>query len=261
MYEKALMLRKDSYTLQQIVDAIEREYNHKLRKGTISSWTRGISSPYRAGHLFVPKPSPDLAYVIGVEAGDGFLNLKQKTYQYRIRLRAVDREFVEAFSQAVSRVLGCPPHKLWKGNGNETEVEFGSYLLHKFLLQDLLKLREFIEQDKKCVAAFIRGFLDSEGCVSSNGRLSASNSNLELLKYVQYLLRRYFGIESTGPRLGTKKGSTITRRGKSYKRNVDVYVIFVRARSLRAFHKEIGLTIRRKKLRLEKASKRARLPK
>src|SRR4029077_19365597 len=88
MYEKALTLRKNSYTLRQIVDAIEREYHYRLCEETISGWTRGITSPHRAGHIFVPKPSRDLAYVIGVETGDAFLNVKLKTYQYRIRLRA-----------------------------------------------------------------------------------------------------------------------------------------------------------------------------
>jgi intein-encoded DNA endonuclease-like protein len=254
LYEKALRLRKNSYTLKEIVDEIERQHNIKLTKGTISNWTRGITSPHRAGHIFFPRPSPELAYVIGVETGDAFLNVKSKTYQYRIRLRAVDCEFVEAFNQAVSRVLGCPPHRLWKGvTAKETEVEFGSYLLHKFLLQDVQQLREFVEHDKECVAAFLRGFFDSEGCIDTNGRLSASNSNVALLKYIQCLLQGRFGIETTGPRLGTKRGSTITRRGKSYKRNVDVYEIRVRARSLRRFHEKVGLTIQRKKLRLEKA--------
>ena len=254
LYEKVLVLRKNSSTFQQIIEEIEQQHGVKLTKSTISDWTRGRSSPHRAGHAFIPKPTPDLAYVIGVEAGDAFLNVKPKTYQYRIRLRAVDREFVEAFNQAVSRVLGCPPHKLWKGKTErEVHVEFGSYLLHKFLLQDFEKFKAIIEFDKSCAAAFIKGFFDSEGCIDTNRKLSASNSNFTLLTYVQYLSQRYFGIETTGPHLGTKKGSIIARRGKSYHRNADVYEILVRAKSLRPFYEEIGLTIRRKKLRLEKA--------
>jgi DNA endonuclease len=253
LYEKALMLRKNSYTFQQIIDKIEQGHDVTLTKRTISNWTRGKSSPPQAGHVFIPKPSPELAYVIGVETGDAFLNVKRKTYQYRIRLRAIDREFVEAFNQAVAKVLGCPPHKLWKGETEkEIHVEFGSYLLHKFLQQPFEKLKPFIEDNNECVASFVRGFFDSEGSFETNGRLSASNANVALLKYIQLLLRRYFGIETLGPRLGTKKGSIITRRGKSYQRNVDVYEIHVRAKSLRTFHEKIGLTIQRKKLRLER---------
>jgi DNA endonuclease len=160
LHEKALMLRKNSHTFQQIIDKIEHEHGVRLTESTISNWTRGISTPLRAGRVFIPKPTPDLAYVIGVETGDAFLNVKLRSYQYRIRLKAVDREFAEAFNQAVSRVLGCPPHRLWKGSTEkETYVEFGSYLLHKFLLQKLQDLKQFIEYNKECVAAFVRGFL------------------------------------------------------------------------------------------------------
>ena len=190
--------------------------------------------------------------MIGTETGDGFLNVKAKSYQYRIRLRAVDREFVESFNQAVSKVLGCPPHRLWKGKkARETEVEFGSYLLHKFLSQSLDRKKAFIEHDKGCASAFVRGFFDSEGCVSGAGKLTAVNSDLELLRYVQELLAKFFEIETTGPHLTTMKGTILTNRGKSYVRNADCYDIYVRHRCLNTFHREIGLTIERKKTRLE----------
>jgi len=252
LHEKALMLRKNSYTYRQIIEEIAQEYDVRLSKNTISNWTRGITSPLRAGRLFVPKPSPGLAYVIGVETGDAFLNVKRKTHQYRIRLRAVDREFVEAFNQALSKVLGCPPHRLWKGKTErETHVEFGSYLLHKFLLQKLQHLKVFIEHDAKCVASFLRGFFDSEGCVDRSGNLTATNTDIGLLRYVQRLLKAYFGIETTGPHLGTRKGSILRRRGRSYIRNADCYFIYVRRVYRGVFYREIGLTIRRKILRLE----------
>jgi DNA endonuclease len=253
LYEKTLTLRKNSFTLSQIIDAIKREDNVNLSKSTISNWVNGVSSPLRAGHIFIPKPSPDLAYVIGVETGDAFLNVKLKSYQYRIRLRAVDREFVEAFNQAVSRLLGCPPHRLWKGaTERETHVEFGSYLLHKFLSQDMSELRKFIEHDKACVAAFLRGFFDSEGSVGLDGHLTGSNTDLKLLRYVQYLLDKYFGIQATGPHPGKKKGTLLTRRGKSYVRNLDCFYVYVRTSDLNKFFREIGLTIKRKRVRLER---------
>ncbi len=168
LHEEVLELRREGSTYRQIAAKIEKDFGIRLCKSTISDWTGGKTSPIRAGHSFVAKPAPELAYVIGVETGDGFLNVKVRTYQYRIRLRAVDREFVEAFSLAVSKVLGCPPHRLWKGEkARETEVEFGSDLLHKFLSQKLDDLKPFIEHDKACAAAFIRGFFDSEGCVNT----------------------------------------------------------------------------------------------
>jgi len=198
------------------------------------------------------KPTAELAYAIGVETGDASLNVKPG-YQYRIRLQVTDREFIEAFNQAMSKVLGCPPHRLWKGvTAKEIHVEFGSFLLHKFLLQELEPLKPFIEHDKKCVSAFLRGFFDSEGCIGKSGALTASNTELELLRYVQLLLSKYFDIETTGPHPGKKKGTVITRRGKSFARNADCYSVYVRRSSLGIFYREIGLTIERKRSRLEK---------
>jgi intein-encoded DNA endonuclease-like protein len=136
MFDDVVLLRQRSLLYREIIAEIQQRYGVKLCKETISGWVRGISSPRNSGHEFNPKPIPELAYVIGVETGDGFLNEKRGNYQYRVRLRAVDVEFVEAFNQAVAKVLGIPPHRLWKGKtARETEVEFGSYLLHKFLLQ------------------------------------------------------------------------------------------------------------------------------
>lgn len=251
LHEKVLALRLKGCTYSQIIDEIKKDHGIRLPKSTISYWTRGVADPLRAGHSFVARPSPELAYAIGVETGDGFLNVKSDSYQYRIRLRAVDRDFVGAFNQAVSTVLGCPPHRLWKGEKTkETEVEFGSYLLHKFLSQALEDKKRFIEHDKRCVAAFIRGFFDSEGCMQVSGGLTASNNDMRLLRYVQELLERFFDVKTTGPHLTTKKGTILTRRGKSYVRNADGYNIYVRRAGLDTFHREVGLTIQRKRIRL-----------
>lgn len=257
MHEEVLSLRQEGCTYREIKEEIGRDFGVRICKSTISDWVRGRSSPLRAGHSFTAKPTPELAYVIGVEAGDGFLNVKTNSYQYRVRLRAVDREFVEAFNQAVSKVLGCRPHRLWKGEkARETEVEFGSYLLHKFLSQSLGDLKPFIEHDKPCAGAFVRGFFDSEGCVTVSGDTSASNTDLVLLGYVQGLLLRFFRVETNGPYRGTKKGTILTRRGMSYVRNADCYSIHIVRRHAAVFYNEIGLTIERKRIRLETAIER-----
>ena len=253
MFEEVLRLRQESYLYQEIIDQIQNDFGVKLPKETISGWVRGIRSPLNSGHRFNPEPTPELAYIIGVETGDAFLNEKRRAYQYRIRLRAVDVEFVEAFNQAVAKVLRCRPHRLWKGKASrETEVEFGSYLLHKFLSQPLIKLKVFIEHCRDCVAAFIRGFFDSEGSVDLNGHLTASNTNIQMLRYVQSLLTSYFRIEATGPHKGSKKGSILRKRGRSYIRKADCDFIYVRTSSLPVFFREIGLTIERKSIRLKK---------
>jgi len=152
------------------------------------------------GRLFTPNPTPELAYVIGVKCGDGFLSVRLDRYQYRVRLKAVDVEFVEAFNQAVAKVLGCPPHRLGKETSSrETYVEFGSYLLHKFLLQKLDDHKVLIEHDRKCSAALVRGFFDSEGFVDVSESLTATNCDLSLLHYVQEILKGFLALRRLVP--------------------------------------------------------------
>jgi len=116
MYEQALKLRRDSYTLRQIADPLS-ESTARLSEATISSWTRGINAPNRAGHVIHPETIAGLAYVIGVETGDGFLNVKRKTYQYRIRLRAVDREFVRSLQSGRFKSPWLSSSSTVEGNG------------------------------------------------------------------------------------------------------------------------------------------------
>lgn len=254
LFEDVRRLRRDHLSYGKIISEIKELHNVTLSKGTISGWVIGTNTPFNAGHIFDLKPTPELAYTIGVKTGDASLNVKARSYQYRIRLQAIDREFVEAFNQAVAKVLGCAPHRLWKGDtAREIHVEFGSYLLHKFLQRPLKDLALFIEHDKQCVAAFVRGFFDSEGSVAVGGSVTASNSSIELLNYVCFLLSKYIGIETTGPHLTTRKGSLMMRRGKSFRRKVDCFSIYVRRRSLGTFYKHIGFIIERKSVRLERA--------
>ena len=74
--KEVLALREKSYTPNQIIETIKNGHSVRLPKSTISYWVRGISSPFRAGHLFTPNPTPELVYVIGVECGDGFLSVR-----------------------------------------------------------------------------------------------------------------------------------------------------------------------------------------
>jgi intein-encoded DNA endonuclease-like protein len=66
------------------------------------------------------------------------------------------------------------------------------------------------------VAAFLRGFVDSEGSVSKRGYIYIYNANTKLLTYVKDLLGR-LGIESTGPMLKARRGTIFydSRTGKT----------------------------------------------
>ena len=254
MYERVKLLRGEGLSYTKIQSVLSQWYGFTPSKSSLSEWLREIHHPLGSANRFVAKPTPELAYVIGVRFGDGSIN--RKGYNRRIRLQSVDRDFVEEFDRCISAILHTRRHTLWSDRKRgEIHVEARSVLLYNFLRQTLNDLKVWIEHCDQCTAAFLRGFFDSEGCVSRDGDLTASNNDTILLGYVKRLLHIRFGIEATGPHPGKREGSRIERRGKIYFRNSTTYYIYVRSASVGEFVRWIGLTIGRKKARLEMTMK------
>jgi intein-encoded DNA endonuclease-like protein len=255
MYNDVRKLGKRGWSLTKIRNKIYRKYGVWISESTISNWLRGVCNPYNGRgipSLELLKPSEDLANVIGVRLGDGY------TYKQGdddgIGLRAKDKEFVEDFGRRLGNVLGRGPIRPWKDGGRYAVVAV-SKTLYKLLREpvDLKRIKPYVEHCPKCVASFLRGLFDSEGCVRKEGYIILYNTNYELLVYAQRLLWKYFGIESTGPWPNTQKGRPMLSptNGKQYKANKDCYYIYIRAESLPRFYRYIGFTIERKQKRLE----------
>lgn len=254
IYERAKALRQMDLSYSEIRQVLADKYSFAPSKSSLSEWLQGIHHPLGSANHFVAEPTPELAYVIGVKFGDGSIN--RKGYNRRIRLQSVDREFVEEFDRCVSAILQSGRHALWSDSKRrEIHVEASSVLLYNFLRQSFDDLRVWIEHCHHCVSAFLRGFFDSEGSVSQKGALTVWNDDTSLLGYIKVLLRKQFGIETTGPHLGKRRGSRIERRGKSYFRNFDSHYIYVRSKSTEKFARYIGFKIERKQMRLESAMK------
>jgi intein-encoded DNA endonuclease-like protein len=270
IFNDAIALHQQGRSYKQIINVIEQKYGVELSKSTISDWVRGIHSPYngrRIPSIEMLEPSEDLAYDIGVIAGDGSAHEKRRIHKgYRravVHLEAKDREFVEEFAIRISRVLDRPPPKATVNFRGLYYVEVGDRTLYELLKKpiDIEKIRRFVEHCERCMAMFLRGFFDSEGSVNEDGQISLTNTNYELLLYVQELLRR-FGIETTGPYPTVKQGTPFydPRKGKVYKYNKDAYVLYVRKSSNYAFYKYVGFTILRKRARLEEYLRRKGIP-
>jgi intein-encoded DNA endonuclease-like protein len=263
-YNDVLKLRKRGLSYTKIREEIYRKYGVWISKSTISRWLRGVSSPYngrRIPSLELLKPSEDLAHVIGMRLGDGSAWKSRhacKGYSKgAISLKAKDKEFVEESAIRVARVLGCRPPKVYfDANTNRYFFVIGSRTLYELLkkpidIKKLRKLRKHIEHCPKCMAACLKGFFDSEGTVKDDGTITAVNTNYHVLKYVQYLLRK-FGITAKGPELLHRRGSIIyVKEGRKCRRRRNVYRIYIRPRDALKFHKYIGFTIKRKQQRLE----------
>jgi intein-encoded DNA endonuclease-like protein len=173
----------------------------------------------------------------------------------RFFIEAKDREFVEEFAIRIGRVLNRPPPRVRVKSTGYYYVEVESRTLYELMKRpiDIEKIRRFVEHCERCMAMFLRGLFDSEECVDKKGQIILTNTNYDLLLYVQELLKR-FGIETSGPWLTTKQGTPFYNplRGKVYKHKKDVYNIYVQKYNGYEFYRCIGFTIRRKQERLEK---------
>ncbi|MEM1953240.1 MAG: LAGLIDADG family homing endonuclease [Candidatus Caldarchaeum sp.] len=236
-----------------------KRHGVRLGKSNISYWTRGIHSPYNGVHIpsaeFL-KPSRELAYVIGVVAGDGYVlrrSRPRKSYNdVFIGLKVKDLEFAEEFSRCLAVVLNRPaprPRRSERGFVVQLRCKALYELLRKPF--DMEKLRRFIEHNRECKSMFLRGFFDSEGCVAENGYITVHNTDISLLRYAKQLLDS-LEIETTGPHLQAKRGRVLKDpRGRTYKRKKNVYRLYVPSKFRLKFYQYIGFTIRRKQQRLE----------
>ena len=103
-----------------------------------------------------------------------------------IGLKAKDREFVEEFARCLAKVLGRKQiGPRFRDGVGKYVVEVGSKTLYELLRKpvDLDRLKKYIEHCERCVAAFIRGFADSEGSVDKNGRIIISTTQTSSYSY------------------------------------------------------------------------------
>ncbi len=188
--------------------------------------------------------SSGIAYVVGVSLGDGSTS-SNRNHSHKIKLRVIDSEFAAEFARCLGVLLSrSPPLVKWREKTHSWYTEVSSLLLKNYLRLELKELVPTISHCDGCKAAFLRGFFDSEGSISSR-TLTASNENLELLKLVCELLQS-LGVETTGTHLATKGGRTVMIMGKFYRQNEDGHYLRVRAKSLEKFQVIVGFSIRRK---------------
>jgi intein-encoded DNA endonuclease-like protein len=256
LFDEVNRLRRDGLTYKEIIDEVWRRYGVKISKSSVSEWLNGIHNPYNGRYIpsieFL-EPCEELAYVVGVKIGDGYATRRRRTVKsynrVRIGLKVKDREFAEEFGRCLVEVLGRRPIKpRYRNDVGKYVVEVYSQTLYELLKKpvELERLKKYIEHCERCVAAFIRGFADSEGYIRIH------NTDYRLLEYVKELLKR-LGIESTGPWHKRQQGKTFydPKTMKRYRHNNEVYYIYIRADSNINFYKNIGFTIGRKQRHLE----------
>lgn len=232
-YQRAMKLLK-IYGLRKVSKIMN------IPMSTLQGWRNGWYKP--PSTRFKLEPSPELAYVVGCLLSDAW-TYDTGSGSYRICLEAKDRDFVENFSICLAKVLNKKPGKIYyrKERGEWLKCYESVAFYNWWREQDLTSLKTIIEYDGENIKAFIRGFMDGDGCISTH-HVSAINSNLELLEYIRYLLGK-LNIRTGKIRLKSKAGSKFRIEDRIVVREKDCYSLHINPRD---YLEKIGFSIRRK---------------
>ena len=251
LHDAVIKYRANGMSYGRIIQAVEEEFHIRLSKSHVSGWVRSIHQPDGSVRKFESIPTPALGYVIGTVLGDGSTSTGSD-HNYLIKLRVKDRDFAEAFAEAIGEVLNRPPPNVHLNRRTMAwHTSVSSVLLQNFLRQPITILQDSVKHCSKCSRAFLRGLFDSEGSIFRR-QLTASNGDVELLNLAMDCLRR-LGIEATGPHPIRRKNETVVIKGKVWHRNLDLYYLYVRTNSLRTFAERVGFSIGRKSKALQSA--------
>lgn len=128
-------------------------------------------------------PSRELAYLIGVIRGDGFITIngKGRRKTYRIGLNVINKKFIQYFRDVLSKIINSKkPYSICY---SKTTGSYGCYKVMGYSK----KLYEFLNDEiqielviNKYPSSFVKGFFDSEGSIDPK-RIRLWNTSIELL--------------------------------------------------------------------------------
>lgn len=193
--------------------------------------------------IYTPKViDPDLAYLLGVHAGDGLLSEYDLGFcgnklENSIRKR-IQKTFKKVFNQKLNLsyrkgvfnlVMGSKPLVRWFiAIGSDRQAGVPSCVL---------------QSSPECMLAFLRGFWDTDGHINTQGNISIGQkaAKRQTLEQVQLMLN-FFGIDSAIHQ------KIATLNGKKYPQEI----LWIRSRRARKLFAElIGFTEPYKQMRLK----------
>jgi intein-encoded DNA endonuclease-like protein len=195
------------------------------------------------------KLSPELAYILGVMLGDGYLA------KYRLNLKVIDRDFALNFKEKLEKWSGLKTSKIKKVKTINKKYKCKDNYMVDFSSKKVVEIIEdyksriekvMLNAPRKCQITFLEGLYDSEGSVKfyyfnhhiqTKGKIDLSNTNLKLLKLCETLL---------------KKLNILPHICFANKKQIpNVYVLIVSQKmNIFRFHKLIHFSIKKKQERL-----------
>jgi len=183
--------KKREYTYDDWKKAMDLHNKYKLgyrrisrilgiKEGTVNNWLyEGVVPPVAKWRA---KPCIELAYAIGTVHGDASVSKDESHHQYKIELAVIDKEFAEAFSKVMAKLLGVKYHKpQWSEKRKRWVVKYHSKAFFEWYKKceekGLEGFKQYIEHDIETIRYYLKGLFDSEGYSKRNKQIHLYSSN------------------------------------------------------------------------------------
>ena len=145
-------------------------------------------------------PDDILGEVAGAFAGDGSFTKYAETYHYRVRIHLGpdETEYAHNLYSKLERLFSKKPMMFVPTNCNTIVLAYNSKPVYDWLKKVLswgedktesIRLREGVEKhSKEFLAGFLRGCLDTDGCVHKNGYTTFATISVDLAKQISSAL-------------------------------------------------------------------------
>ena len=133
---------------------------HSKLCGTNKGKSYSYNDPKRSEPL---KLNEELAYVLGVLYGDGYVGKRKNADSYVVVLKVKDQDFAETFTEMLKKLGYKPRFYHYPYRKVPFHVELTSKELYLFF--ESFKVGELLKTEHNLKAWFLRGFLDSEGSI------------------------------------------------------------------------------------------------
>ena len=187
-YEKAIELKgeRPDWGATRIATEVRRRTGVPVPEMTAYYWITERSRP----NITPIRVCPELSYVVGALMTDC-------TREDVVRLYVTDLEFALAFREALKAATGREYEIEWSEREKRWIVGLRGSPLRYIARTELWAVVGYCYPEE-----FLRGLYDGDGWVgvraseAFSASIGLANSNLKLLDFVQWLLRKEFGIEA-----------------------------------------------------------------
>jgi len=167
-----------------------------VSKSTVLNWLkrhkidpRSLSNAHRYRDTYRKKefssePSEDLAYIVGVLLGDGWI--KKNQGNYKTGLISSDKAFNESFYKSLE-AIDLNPSMYKNGKGYWETIAYSKSFFEWWSKMSTEKIWNFVSGRKELKRELIKGFYESEGTLAEY-RVRMYNSDKEILYLIQKAL-------------------------------------------------------------------------